>query len=184
LKPLKGLRLHNLGLFGTSVKQWRDLAELDFCELDVGSTSFNSLTHIVGKPLTKLELFNTSVSSIQETKGMPLRHLQIGKTKIRDFSPLSNLPLDSLYMLNCDADNLSFLYGLDLTQFGFTFSYETKGVEHLRRMRRLKAIFTTEHDFFSPDEFWQRFEKRLPLNEGGFEHRLLGERLALKKGNT
>ncbi|MEN9574606.1 MAG: Serine/threonine-protein kinase PrkC [Verrucomicrobiota bacterium] len=165
LRPLRGVPLHHLGLYGTGVTDWPELARLDFRTLNVGGTSFSDLTLLTGKPLTALELYQTPVASLQGVEAMPLNFLQIGATRIRDFSPVARLPLNTLMMLYCETDDLTFLAGLDLERFAFTFAPDTRGLEPLRRMAKLRWIHTTEYDHFSAEEFWHRMKHRLPLDE-------------------
>ena len=170
LRPLRGLPLHHLGLYGTAINDWRELARLDFLTLNVGGTSFADLSLLAGKPLTSLELFRTPVASLQGIETMPLRRLQIGETRIRDFSRLSRLPLSWLLMLGCATDDLSFLADMNLERFGFSFTRGTRGLEPLRGMSKLQWVHTTEYDSFSAAEFWRRFDQGLPLDENRAEY--------------
>ncbi len=165
LRPLRGIPLHHLGLYGTAVADFSELARLDFRMLDLGGTSFADLSVLTGKPLTSLELYQTPVASLRGIETMPLSFLQIGATRVRDFSPLVGLPLNTLLMLYCEAEDLSFLSGLNLERFGFTFTPDTRGLEALRRMGTLRWVHTTEYDSFSIEEFWRRLENHLPLDE-------------------
>ena len=165
LRSLSGIPLHYLGLYGTGVTDWSELAHLDFRKLDVGGTSFADLSLLAGKPLTALELYQTPVTDLRGIEAMPLDYLQIGATRVLDFSPVTRLPLNTLMMLYCKTDDLSFLAGLDLERFAFTFTHDTGGLEPLRRMKKVRWIHTTEYDNFSAEEFWYRFDHRLPLDE-------------------
>lgn len=165
LDALRGVALHYLGLYGTAVTDWSQLRALDFRALNVGGTTFDEIGVLDGKALIALELYQTSVRSLAGIQSLPLELLQIGGTQIRDFSLVARLPLRTLLMLNCQAEDLSFLAGLDLERFGCTFTPATRGLETLRGMRRLQWVHTTEHDSFSAAEFWHRFDHRLPLDE-------------------
>jgi hypothetical protein len=171
LRPLRGIPLHYLGLYGTGVTDWSELARLDFRKLNVGGTSFTDLSLLAGKALTALELYQTPVTDLRGLEAMPLDFLQIGATRVRDFSPVARLPLNALMMLYCETDDLSFLAGLSLERFAFTFTHDTRGLEPLRRMKNLKWVHTTEYDSFSTEEFWHRMEQRLPLGENRASYR-------------
>lgn len=165
LRPLRGIPLQYLGLYGAAVTDWSELARLDFRGLNVGGTSFTDLSLLAGKPLSSLQLYQTSITSLRGLEGLPLVFLQIGATRVRNFSPVARLPLAVLMMLYCETDDLSFLAGLDLERFAFTFTHDTRGLEPLQRMKNLKWVHTTEYDHFSAEEFWHRMEQRLPLDE-------------------
>ncbi len=171
LRPLRGIPLHHLGLYGTALTDFAELKQLDFRKLDVGGTAFADLSLLTGKPLTSLEVYQTPVASLNGIEAMPLAFLQIGATRIKDFSPVARLPLNTLLMLYAETDDLSFLAGLDLERFGFTFTHDICGLEPLRRMTKLRWVHTTEYDSFSAEEFWRRLDQRLPLDENraGFQ---------------
>lgn len=165
LRPLRGIALHQLGLYGTAVTDFTELKHLDFLQLNAGGTPFADLSVLQGKRLTSLELYRTPVASLRGIETMPLTFLQLGETRVRDFSPLADLPLHTLLMLYCEAGDLSFLAGLNLERFGFSFTPGTRGLEVLRGMTKLRRVHTTEYDSFSTEEFWHRIENRLPLDE-------------------
>lgn len=165
LRPLRGIPLHHLGLYGTAINDWSELAQLDFCKLNVGGTSFTDLVLLAGKPLATLEPYQTMVASLRGVEAMPLTFLQMGATRIKDFSVVARLPLNTLMMLYCETDDLLFLAGLDLERFGFTFTHDTRRLEPLRRMKKLQWVHTTEYDSFSAAEFWERLDQHLPLDE-------------------
>lgn len=171
LRPLRGIPLHHLGLYGTGITDWLELAKLDFRKLNVGGTSFTDLSLLAGKPLTTLELYQTPVGDLRAIEAMPLDFLQIGATRVRDFLPVARLPLSTLMMLYCETDDLSFLTGLDLTRFAFSFTHDTRGTEALRRMGNLQWVHTTEYDSYSAAEFWHRFDNRLPLDQNRASYR-------------
>lgn len=165
ISPLRFCRLLHLGLYGTKITNWPVLRKLDFVELNVGGTDFSDTELLRGKPLRRLEMGGTPVTSLEPLRGMPLFLLQIGGTAVRDFSPVASLPLDVLLMHDCHCDDLSFLQGTNLQYFGFTFTPGTKGLEHLMAMSRLENISTSAYDSFTPDEFYRRHTRGLPLDE-------------------
>jgi hypothetical protein len=165
ISVLRRCRLHHLGLYGTKVTDWSVLRAIDFVELNVGGTTFSDTEVLRGKHLQRLEMWGTPVTSLEPIRGMPLQLLQVGATSIRDFSPIASLPLDVLLMLQCECDDITFLRGMNLSDFGFTFTPRTVGIDHLMAMSRLRMIATSVYDVFTPAEFYHRYTTGQPLDE-------------------
>ncbi len=139
LRPLRGLGLNYLGIWGTQVV---DLTPLD------------------GMPLNTLVMDRSKVTDLSALKSLPLGNLQCSFTRVSDLSPLHKLPLIELYMVETDVTDLSPLEGLKLTTIQLTPARITRGFDVLRHMKSLKTIGVDE-DYakrLPADQFWKKYD--------------------------
>lgn len=170
IAALRWCRLWHLGLYGTKIEDWSIIRDIDFLGLNAGGTNFAEMELLRGKRLRWLELYDSPVASLDAIAGMPLSFLQIGRTKIRDFTPVETLPLEILLMEGTECHDISFLRSMNLEHFGFTFSPDTRGIDHLMVMSRLERVSTSPYDSFTPDEFIRRYRQGLPLDEAAAKY--------------
>jgi hypothetical protein len=160
LTPLTGMPLETLMAW-----RWRgsDLTPLKGMPLKWlncggGGQKFD-LTPLAGLPLDFLCINQTQVSDLGPLEGVPLTRMHCVNTPVADLTPLHKMRLRVLAIEGTSVTDLSPLKGMPLVHIRLTPKNITRGLEILRDMKSIKEIGISENAYWSPAEFWARYDK-------------------------
>ena len=180
LSPLNGMKLTFIGCNDNpAITDFSPLAGMPLNALIASHTNVSDLTPLAGKKLTLLFVEITQVCDLSALKGMPIYHLVLNGTSVFDLSPLNGMPITMLSIAETPVFNLSPLAGMPLKDFRFhltrvsditslqgmdletialTPKNITKGMDTIRKMKSIQAIYTDWETKFTPVEFWKKYD--------------------------
>jgi len=144
LSPVRGMKLTDVFLWGTSVSDLSPLKGMPLTNLHCGYTQVADLKPLIGLPLTHLQCNILKVSDLTPLKGMHLTLLNCNLTKVSDLTPLKDMKLTSLFFGNTQVPDaglrplqeMSSLRELDISGPMRTDA----GLEHLTKLTDLEQL--------------------------------------------
>ena len=169
LTPLRGMRLSELDLEGTTVKDLSPLSGMSSLRrLKMARTRVADLSPLAGLPLVHLALESTPVTDLRPLKGMPLEELFISSTHVTslsalteaplkwleahrvpllDFAALTGRPLQRLCLLSARVRDLGFVRGMPLKILALGDCQEVRNLRVLSQIPTLESLLL-------PSDYW------------------------------
>ena len=119
---------------------------VNLTDLHVEGNDITDLSPLAGlTELKKLHFHRNEIEDVSVVAGFPnLEELALGENPISDISPLSGADLDELetvYMWNCEIDDISALSGLTSLRFLFLYGNQIVDVSPLAGLTELDELF-------------------------------------------
>jgi serine/threonine protein kinase len=157
LTALQGMPLTSLTLVHCgSVADLKPLEGLPLTTLNLDGTPVGDLKPLQGMPLTSLSLQGWNMAmDLTPLKGLPLVYLNLNAcSRINDLTPLQSTSLRFLRLNQCNQlTDLTPLEGMNLEQIWFDPHSVKKGIEVLRKMKRLERI-----NDLPVETFWKQYD--------------------------
>ncbi|HEV7406379.1 MAG TPA: protein kinase [Chthoniobacteraceae bacterium] len=156
LAPLRGLRLRELNVGSTGVRDFSPVAGMALEYLEVSNCGLKELPPLGSWPLRSLNIYGNPISDLTPLAGKRLDTLIAGSTLVTDVSPLSGHPLKMLTLDRNNATDLAPLAGCATLQ-EINLPRDFLHHEVLRKLPALKRIGMTPY-YNQPlpaEKFWQ-----------------------------